>query len=252
MSEWSDEAVILRLGQFHEADLWLKILSRKRGLETVFAFGGAKSVRRFCGCLDVFNTVDCRVSGSRNDRYWNLEEAALLAAPRELRKHWRRIGAAVNCLRFMEALEPSPESALESFTLLQEMREFFEDSAEPSALAPFFFRLRAASLNGFSPALSFCGKCGSAKLEEATFVPGDGQLVCAKCLGQLNRASRMGAVALSGTALEVLRRVQTSAPENWETGQLLPEERKSCIRAIDEFTEFHIGLQWSNGGFRRI
>ncbi len=49
MREWIDYALVLRIGHFRENDLWLKLLCRKRGLLTLFAFGGSKSKRRFCG-----------------------------------------------------------------------------------------------------------------------------------------------------------------------------------------------------------
>ena len=88
--EWADQAVVLRIGHFRESDLWLKLLCRGRGLLTLFAFGGSRSRRRFCGCLDVLNTLQCRVKTSGRENFLNLEEAVLLSGPQCLRGNWQR------------------------------------------------------------------------------------------------------------------------------------------------------------------
>lgn len=55
--EWTDTALVLHVGRFREADLWVRLLAPGQGLVTAFAFGGSKSRRRFTGCLDVFNLI---------------------------------------------------------------------------------------------------------------------------------------------------------------------------------------------------
>ena len=92
--EWTDQALVLRMGAFRESDLWLKLLCREHGLLTLFAFGGSRSRRRFCGCLDVLNSLQCRVRSSKDGRFLNLEEAALLQGPRLLRRNWHTLARA--------------------------------------------------------------------------------------------------------------------------------------------------------------
>ena len=53
--EWSDTALVLGVGRFRESDLWLRMLTRRHGIVSAFAFGGSRSRKRFCGCLDLFN-----------------------------------------------------------------------------------------------------------------------------------------------------------------------------------------------------
>ena len=53
--QWTDDALVLRIGKFREADMWVRFLARDKGLVTAFAFGGSRSRRRFTGCLDAFN-----------------------------------------------------------------------------------------------------------------------------------------------------------------------------------------------------
>ena len=45
--DWSDTGFVVAKGLFREADVWLRILFRGHGMQTVFAFGGAHSRRRF-------------------------------------------------------------------------------------------------------------------------------------------------------------------------------------------------------------
>lgn len=252
MSEWVDKAVILRIGQFHEADLWLKILTQNRGLISVFAFGGAKSIRRFCGCLDIFNTIYCRTKGSRNDEYWNLEEAELIAAPRNLRQYWPRMGIAVNCLKFIEALNISSDTARYNFEILENLRERMEIKADPPQLTPFFFRLRTASVSGFAPAISKCGKCGNKALEKTMFIADEGQIFCNSCYEGLTKEQKRHAVVLSKAALDVLQNVQLSNPLIWEEESLSSLERKNCARMINNFMQYQLGLEWQNGCFHRL
>ena len=142
--EWSAQAVVLRLGPFRDSDLWLKLLCRKRGLLTLFAFGGSRSRRRFCGCLDVLNTLQCRVRVSGRGNFLNLEEAALLSGPQRLRGNWQRMGLAANCLRFVEALGVNEEGAEESFALLQDLCRVLEEQDRLPALLPLFFNSQAS------------------------------------------------------------------------------------------------------------
>ena len=84
--QWTDDALVLRIGKFREADLWVRILAREKGLVTAFAFGGSRSRRRFTGCLDVFNRIRVSAAYSRDGRFLNLQEATLLAGPERLRR----------------------------------------------------------------------------------------------------------------------------------------------------------------------
>ncbi|MBQ7618498.1 MAG: recombination protein O N-terminal domain-containing protein, partial [Desulfovibrio sp.] len=122
MREWTDTALVLRVGHFREIDLWLKLLLPSRGIITALAFGGAKSRRRFCGCLDVLNTLTCRFRESRLGRALTLEEATLKAGPQLLRYDYQRLGLASNCLRFVEALGLE-ESNPALFAFMEDLRQ---------------------------------------------------------------------------------------------------------------------------------
>lgn len=252
MKEWLDEAVVLRMGHFRESDLWLRLLCRNRGALTLFAFGGSRSRRRFCGCLDVFNTLQCRVRVSGQGDFLNLEEAALLRGPRHLRGDWRRMGLAANCLRFLEALGVDGEGASESFALLEDLREALEKSQGLPPLLALFFRLRLAGALGFAPNLGCCGVCGGEAEHQASFVVDEGQLLCARCRRDRPLAETRYCLAVSRRTLDVLRSVQQTFPSAWPVAALGASEQRACARLIDGFVQYHLGLSWENGYFRRV
>ena len=252
MREWLDEAVVLRMGHFREADLWLRLLCRGRGALTLFAFGASRSRRRFCGCLDVFNTLHCRVRVSSRGDFLNLEEAALLRGPRGLRADWRRMGLATNCLRFLEALGVDGEGAPESFALLEDLREMLEEGRAVPQLLALFFRLRLAGALGFAPNLGRCGVCGAEVGEKASFVVDEGLLLCPSCRAARALAETRYCVDISRRGLDVLRAVQQSFPSAWPAEALPAAERRACARLIDGFVQYHLGLAWENGYFRRV
>ena len=248
--EWSDRGVILRAGPFHEADMWLKILFRERGILTAFAFGAAKSKVRFCGCLDVFNSIEGKAKTSRGDRYVNLQEASLLAAPRRLRSDWRSMGAAANCLRFLEAAGVDAGSAPQFFDLLEDLRAWLEAASAPPALAPHFFRLRVAGLMGYAPDFRRCARCGAEAETGAVFQVEEGVALCARCRPTGSISPRE--ISLTAPVLRNLRAAQFSPPAKWSSEPMSPFETRACSRLIDNFVEYHIGLKWGDGFYRRV
>lgn len=250
MTEWADHAIVLRIGHFREADLWLKMLCRKHGLLTLFAFGGSRSRRRFCGCLDLLNTLHCRVKTSGSGGFLNLEEAVLLGGPQRLRCNWRRMGLAANCLRFVEALGVNEEGADEAFLLVEDLRRTLEEAESLPPLLPLFFRLRFAGVLGLAPNLGSCGRCGSPVAGPAQFVVDEAQLLCPSCRAAAGPA-RYG-VELGAGGLDLLRHVQQEFPSGWSSEELPAVERRACARVIDGFVQYHLGLAWEGGFFRRV
>lgn len=290
--EWSDTAVVLHVGRFRETDMWLRLLSRHRGIFNVFAFGGSRSRRRFCGCLDLLNTVNYRVKSSRNGEFLALQEGVLLRGPQRLRSDWSRLGMAMNCVRFLDALGVARDGAPAAFGLLESTLQCLEDDQAPHSLFPLFFRLRLASDQGFAPAFDQCGFCGREVLgEDVTFLMDEGQIRCRHCdqrdmehdsgsnAGPMHgpndsqhdsqhsghedqwssrqrrswgSAGLRYAVALPPAALGSLRHVQREEPAQWGGAQLSLPERRACARAIDGFVQYHLGIAWEAGRFRRV
>ncbi len=251
-SRWSDQAIVLRVGHFREADLWLKLLLRRHGLQTVFAFGASKSRRRFCGCLDVFNTFSCNLCKSGNGKFLNLTEASLLSGPRQLRRQWQRMGLGTNCLKFMEAFGVDEQNASENFALLENLRELLENSQKLPELLPHFFRLRLGCAQGLAPNFHYCGLCGTIPQSSAYFWVNEGQIVCTHCHANATISEKRYSIRVSAYILDLLRSVQQTLPSGWPKDELRPEHRSTIARVISAYVQYHLGLTWAEGRFRRI
>ncbi|MBQ9105249.1 MAG: DNA repair protein RecO [Mailhella sp.] len=247
--QWTDEALVLRIGKFRETDLWVRFLSRDRGLVTAFAFGGSRSRRRFTGCLDVFNVLSVSVASSRDGRFLNMREATLLEGPRLLRTDWRRQGMAANCVRFLEAMDVPPDSSRAAYGLVRELLHLLEGEGEPSPLTPLLFRFRLAAEQGYVPELSACSRCGALAdgLQQMHFVVGEGALCCPAC----RRPGDMS-LSLGQEALDVLAKVKEYSPVAWSQLAPAPESARQAARLIDAFVRYHLGFEWINGRFKAM
>lgn len=246
--EWNDTVIILRTGDFRESDLWLRLCSPKRGIYTAFAFGGRRSRRRFCGCLDIFNILACRCKTSKNAQFQYLEEAVLLKGPQLLRAKWERMGLAVNCARFTEAMNITGDTAKPAFNLYSELLDCLEKETAVFPLMPFLFRLRLVSDIGFAPDFSVCSICGNTIESDAYFYFDAGRLRCMSCAHTDTPYTEY----LTDNSIKLLRDVQKTPVAAWEIENLSSNEQKSTARAIDGFLQYHVGLVWSNGTFKRV
>ena len=247
--QWTDDALVLRVGKFREADLWVRLLARERGLVTAFAFGGSRSRRRFTGCLDVFNRIRASAAYSRDGRFLNLQEATLLAGPERLRRDWRRQGMAANCVRFLEAMGVPPDNAGASYGLMHGMLELLENEESVPAVMPVLFRFRLAAEQGYAPELGICARCGKplSGEKEAHFLVSEGAACCPSC-----RRSGDMSLSLGQEALDVLGKVKEYSPQSWGRLNPSPEGARQAARLIDAFVRYHLGLEWANGRFKAM
>jgi DNA repair protein RecO (recombination protein O) len=246
--EFSEKALVLRVGRFREIDAWVHLFSPVRGGYTAFAFGGLKSRRRFLGCLDPLNHVRFKVRRSGLQGYPCLTEAKLLDAPRRLRQDPHRLGIAVNCLKFFEAVHIGPQGAAEAYALLRAMLAALEAETPPSALFPLLFRARVAFGQGLLPACDRCAVCGAdLGPQGAVCHVEQGRLTCPHCRdtapGVLQRLGP-GALALMDAAV-------AGSPGDWASCRPDPAAGREFSRVVDLLVRYHLGLAWEQGGFVR-
>ncbi len=247
--EWTDTTLVLRVGKFREADLWVRLLGQEQGIVTAFAFGGSRSLKRFTGCLDPYNILLSRAAYNRTGNFLNLQETTLLEGPTRLRTDWRVQGLAANALHFLEAMGVPPGNAFVSFHTLRSFLGLLEYTQNPSPLFPVLFRFRVASDQGYVPDLSTCMHCG---LDLSTqshifMLVAEGLALCPACHGHIQTGMR-----LQKESLEALRFVQNSDPADWENFLPDPDLGRQISRFIDAFLRYHIGLEWQGGHFRRV
>lgn len=260
---------MLGVGRFRETDMWVRLLTKGHGVVRAFAFGASKSRRRFSGCLDLLNILRVRATVSGNGKFLNLEEGVLLQGPRRLRTDMSRLGMAVNCVRFLEAMDVPPdfgqgmgnelqvantagaEVMSGAFELMRSLCTRLEAEEGVSDVLPALFRLRLASDQGFAPSFSQCSGCGRELAGQGGFFSvAEGALVCTQCAP--SGRNGVHGVYVSGAALDSLATVQATLPETWTPECLTPQERRECARLVDAFVQYHLGLTWDRGRFRRL
>lgn len=248
--EWLDTGFVLRIGQFREADLWIRLLTPQQGIITVFAFGGSRSRKRFCGCLGVLNELRVRIQTSRNSRFLNLQEASLLQGPITLRTNRNKFGVIINCIRFIEAIGVTLDAASNIYILLKELLSHIEGTIEQYEIIPILFRLRLASEQGYSPLFNTCSKCNSSIVDKGFFGVSDGQLVCPTCINHIKTP-----ILLHYESMHLLQHVQQEAPSEWRLSvdtQIAAVQRYECTKIINAFIQYHLGIVWNKGKFCKV
>lgn len=248
--EFTEHVVVLKVGVFREADCWVRVLSPTRGVLTGFAFGGMRSRRRFCGCLDAVSKVQFRFQSSKRGKYLTLCEGALLDRYAGIRHLPGRLGMAVNCLKFVEAVQIGAHGASEVFGLLSQVLRLLDARPALEPVLPLFFRARVAFEHGYQPELDRCLQCGTGATQKSAwaFVLRRGGVVCSRCRRQI-----AGPVApLDWEQLDMLRRILLDSPENWPVfAPTWDQKVQQGGRLLDQYVQFHLGVAWDGNGFVR-
>lgn len=251
MREFTEKALVLRVGRFREADAWVRLLTPSRGVLTAFAFGGMKSRRRFPGCLDPLNLVLFHFNSDRRGRYLNLDEGTLLEGHPGVRGNRRNLGVAVNCLKFTEAVQVAPEGAEQTYDLLLRVLHLLEIPLASPEDIPLLFRARVGFSQGYQPHFLGCGGCGRSleDFDNPRFFVEKGQVLCPSCVGP--ESLRRGLVVSHG-ALRALDWIMTHPPEEWPRLTVPPAVRGEFSEAVERFMAYHLGLEWDGGSFRNV
>lgn len=245
--EFTERALVLKSGRFREIDLWLRLLVPGHGVISAFAFGGSKSRRRFCGCLDPLCLTSFHVKSSRCGNYLQLMEGALLEGFPRVRSDLARLGIAVNCLKFVEAIHVDADDSRQVFDLLVETLEVLE--AEPGLPEhfPLFFRAKLTFGQGLSPGFETCLECDQRIRNSASrlFVVSRGGVVCEQC-----RAPGQVCLPMDAASTEILNTLESSGPRHWRDIDP-PRGTGHCLEIVDQFIDYHLGLRWSKGRFQK-
>ncbi|MFP4480463.1 MAG: DNA repair protein RecO [Desulfohalobiaceae bacterium] len=245
--EFTDQVLICRVGQFREADYWVRFFSSSRGILTGFAFGGAKSRCRFQGCLDFLNHVLLKVDYKAQGRYLCLQEGTLLHRFSGLQQDVSRLGMAVNCLKFLEAAHVGTGNASDVFELFLKTLLLLDQAPEVSSSLPLLFRTRLAAIYGYQANLSRCALCGRDlfSIARANFAIPQGNAFCSACVSQQTPGQQINA-----KELELLQKAFFVAPKDWF--QIFCGAPKRVFYLLDRFVQFHTGLTWRNGRFVQV
>jgi len=247
--EFTEKTLILKVGRFREADCWVRLFSPNQGVMTAFAFGGSRSRRRFCGCLDSLNQVVFRIKPNRAGTYYCLEEGALVNGFSGIKNDSLRLGMAVNCVKFMEAVQIGPEGADAAYSLLLSVLDLLEGGFAATDMLPLFFRARVTFDQGYAPQIDRCHGCGRplSQIDGPLVLLRKGRLSCRACRPRFEPG-----LPVSPDSARMLDRVAKLFPSEWDNGETDPKVKSECYRLIEGFVEYHLGLTWKQGGFRRV
>lgn len=246
--EFSEKVLILKVGTFREADCWVRFFSPTRGLLTGFAFGGRKSRKRFCGCLDPLSQVHFRVTRDRKREYFCLEEGSLVNPFATLKKNLKNLGVVSNCIRFFEALSFSPDEYASVHDLLLESLEALDRADAGSQFIPLLFRAKMTFSQGYQPNFSQCKECGAPldAFHRAVFALQEGALYCLRC------PSGPGSkISVCRETLMLFHNLAWSGPHDWIHWMPPAKVREECLHLIDAFVQCHLGLQCEGNRFLR-
>lgn len=244
--EFSSEALVLKVGDFGENHCWVRFVTPKSGLMMAYAFGGKKSKKRFCGCLDALSFVRFRVCSDKYHRYFTLQEGELLNSFSFLKHNSTRLGLAVNCVLFFSALLEESQGGDGSYELLVRVFQILNDAELVGDFFPLLFRARLMHEQGFFPKIHSCTRCGAdlAQEERVFFQPQDGRLFCPHCSGRQGHS-------FSSFVLPFLQGLFLQDPVYWARVRLDRKMRQECVRLVDGFVEGQLGLIWEGGRFVR-
>jgi len=252
-AEFTEKALVLKVGRFRETDIWTRLFCAGRGVVTAFAFGGSKSTRRFCGCLDPLVLATFRVGSGKRGTYHVLEEGTLLHGFPGLRSNPRKLGVVAHCLKFVEAVQIGQQGARSVFDLLLETLETLENSDVSVELLPLIFKAKLTFDQGLKPDLTLCVRCGKPAGEHdqgtghepVNFSVERGGLVCRECGDYESEPFSLGAA-------KVLEWIHASRPAEWPRLTMDADLRRQTGRVVDRFVAYHLGLRWENGMYRKI
>lgn len=246
--EFTEHGLILKVGRFREYDQWVRLLTPTRGILTAFAFGGSRSRRRFCGCLDALNLVLFKARSSRNMAYLQLEESTLLSGYPRLKANLPKLGMAANCIKFLQAFQLGVDTSRAVYDLTLATLEALDDGAEDQDFWPLFFRAAVAFESGFAPDFKSCHLCGKniEQIPSPVFCVERGSVSCQGC-----RPSTGLALPTSRGTMRLLSHLQATGPREWRSLRVVSEIRSECYEIVDEYVQYHLGLRQNERGFHR-
>ncbi len=249
--DFTEKGLVLKVGRFKEADAWVRFLSPGHGVMQAMAFGGMRSRKRFVGCLDPISLVLFTVGSNKSGSYYDLREGTLLHGFSGIKTDNTRLGPAIACLKFVEAVHKGNQGSRLVFELLLETLHLIEDISSGVQDIPVLFRAKLAFEQGYRPNFKHCFGCGKGQedFDKPSFFVEKGHVLCPHCKGANPETEGM---LLNWGVLHTLDFVQQHPPKMWARLSVDPSVRDKAYRVVDRFLAYHLGVALENGNFRNI
>lgn len=229
------EAIVLRRGDFGEADRLLTLYTPGHGKRRVLAKGVRKTASRKAGHLELYSRSDVLVARGRDLDI--VTQAELLDAHRSVHEDLLRASYAAYLAELLDRFVEEDDENPALYTLLASALHALDGGAPAPGspddrrrlqLLARYYELQLLTLTGYQPQLSTCvDRRETIEPVDQAFGLEEGGVLCPRCAPR-----HPGAVPLSLGALKALRflqrsdwaevsRLRLSAPVQGETERLL-------------------------------
>jgi DNA repair protein RecO (recombination protein O) len=179
MERFSDEALVVSVLDYGEADRLVTLFTRGHGRLSAFAAGARKSRRRFAGALEAGTHLTARLVERHGDTF-RLDGVDVQQSFFHLREDLPRIARCLYALELCRELtrDAQPNEPLFD-AVLSYLKALEAKQAGPTSLLKF--ELDALLHAGFMPRFSPCALCGGPTGQKPRFDPEHGGVTCASC-----------------------------------------------------------------------
>jgi DNA repair protein RecO (recombination protein O) len=178
VSEFRDEAIVLRTHKLGESDLICVLLTRESGKVRAVAKGVRKTSSKLGARMEVLDHVDALLARGRSDLL-NVRQVEPRGVARTIREDYDKLAAAMVIVETADAVTLEHHPDPEYFEMVRRALVALDGAADPSVAATAFL-LKTLAHDGAEPVLDRCASCGEDKPLVA-FDFTEGGLLCASC-----------------------------------------------------------------------
>ena len=205
------EAIVLRRGDFAEADRLLTLYSRDYGKIRAIAKGARKPQSRKTGHVELFMRTNFFIAKGRDLDI--ITQAEVVETYEPLRQNLMRTTYAAYAVELLDRFTPEEDKHISLYDLLRDTLGRLCD-ADDLRLAARYYELRLLSQVGYQPQLFQCVVSGAPIQEQDQYISPELGGLIAPGQGQADRRAR----PVSAVAVKVLRYLQTRP---WDTVRVL-------------------------------
>lgn len=234
---FTSKAIVLRLGDFGEADRYVEFFSQKWGVISALAKSARKSKRRYVGGLDLFCHDEILLRGEPRERPY-LVELTVLNSFTKLREDLEKMMVAGQVIQWVRKLAFHSQPMPEVYSLIGQTLSILENEDDPDRfeLLGLLFRVKLLSHLGIKPRLDTCIRCEGTKIELSFFDIGAGGMVCGKCLSKGMPAEAFDLERNDRLFLSGSDRVRLS---QWKELKFPSERVRPLSRLLTQFATYH-------------
>jgi DNA repair protein RecO (recombination protein O) len=239
MTDFTSNAIIMRVREFGESDLLVSFFTPDTGRLKGVAKGARRSRERFVNCLDIFNLVNLEYSRRRKSDLYLIHSGRLIDPYPGLRTDFSNLSKASYMIELTEILSPWELPDPSMFEILKKSFHMLSEGIK-GELIPIIFEVMAMSHGGYSINLERCCVCGRAYAGEGTaaFKPEKGGIACVRCQPITALNPRM-----SPDTVNIARLMQSKSIAIFEELDLSDEVISEIRPVLKLHREYHLGRQ---------